>query len=178
MRRNFNEQTMLIQEKIGNIQSFAVDGRVIDPVELEWFETGKRILRKRTRAGEEIALKFLRESPALMEGDILYEDGTKLIVVEIVACEALVICPASLYEVAAVCYEIGNKHLPLFFEKEELLAPFEAPLFRSLSAAGYAVRKEERKLLQSLKTSVAVHAHTDPGGSLFSRILQRTTPGT
>ena len=178
MRRNFNEQSMLIQEKIGNVRSFAVDGRVIDPVELEWYETGKRILRKRTRGGEEIALKFLRESPALGEGDVFYEDAAKLIVVAIVACEALVICPVSLYEVAAICYEIGNKHLPLFYEKEELLAPFEAPLFRSLTAAGYAVRKEERKLLQPFKTSVAAHAHTDPGGGLFSRILQRTNPNT
>jgi len=167
---------MLIQEKIGNVQSFAIDGRVTDLVELEWFETGKRVLRKRTRMGEEIALKFLRESPALMEGDILYADRERLIVVEILSCEALVIRPASLYEVASVCYEIGNKHLPLFFENEELLAPYEAPLLRSLVAGGYAVRKEDRKLLYPFKTTVAGHAHSGGGMSLLSKILQVTTP--
>jgi urease accessory protein len=169
---------MLIQEKIGNIGSFAVDGRAIDVVELEWFETSKRVLRKRTQRGEEIALKFLREGPALTEGDILYGDGERLIVVEILSCEALVIRPVSLYEVASVCYEIGNKHLSLFFENDELLAPYEAPLFRSLVAGGYAVRKEERKLLYPLKTTVAGHAHSGAGTSLLSKILHVTNPNT
>jgi urease accessory protein len=167
---------MLIQEKIGNIRSFPAGGRKIDAVELEWYETGKRILRKHTKEGREIALKFLRESPALEQGDILYADGEGLIVVEILACEALVIRPRAMREVAAVCYEIGNKHLPLFIEGDELLAPYEAPLFRWLLAAGYEVRKEERKLLYPLRTTVAAHAHTGESVSLLSKILQRTNP--
>jgi urease accessory protein len=166
---------MLIQEKLGNIGSFAINDRMIDPVEVEWYETGKRILRKTTRGGREVVLKFLRESPALGEGDVLYEDGECLIVVDILPCAVLVIRPAGLYEVASVCYEIGNKHLPLFFEKEELLAPYEAPLYRSLLAGGYDVRQEERKLLYPLKTTVAAHAHSG-SSSLFSRILQFTSP--
>ena len=60
---------------------------------------------------------------------------------------------------ASVCYEIGNKHLPLFYENDELLVPFELPLFRLLEAQGYDVRQEERKLLQPLKTTVSPHAH-------------------
>lgn len=169
---------MLIQEKIGNIQSFAVNDRVIDRVGLEWYEAAKRILRKRTQAGKEIALKFLRESPALTQGDVLYEDERELIVVDILSCEAIVIRPVSLYEVASVCYEIGNKHLPLFFEKEELLAPYEAPLFRHLVAGGYDTSREERKLLYPLITTVSAHAHSGNGSSLFSKILQLTNPET
>jgi urease accessory protein len=167
---------MLIQAKLGNIESFTVGDRVIDPVELEWHETGKRILRKFTRAGKEVVLKFLREGPALAQGDVLYEDGECLIVVDILPCAVIVIRPASLFEVASVCYEIGNKHLPLFFEKEELLTPYEAPLFRLLAAGGYDTRQEERKLLHPLKTTVSAHAHS--GSSLFSKILQLTNPQT
>jgi len=166
---------MLIQEKLGKLESFVLRDREVDPLGLEWHETGKRLLRKTTRAGREIVLKFLRESPALAEGDVLYEDPECLVVVEILPCAALVIRPASLYGVASVCYEIGNKHLPLFYEKEELLAPYEAPLFRALVAGGYDVRQEERKLLYPLKTTVAAHTHAG-GSSLFSKILQFTNP--
>jgi urease accessory protein len=76
---------------------------------------------------------------------------------------------------ASVCYEIGNKHLPLFYEKDELLVPFEMPLFRLLSAQGYIIKQDKRKLLQPLKTTVAAHAHGN--NSLFSKIMQFTNSG-
>jgi urease accessory protein len=84
----------------------------------------------------------------------------------------LVIKPANLVEMASVCYEIGNKHMALFIDKEELLVPFEMPLFRLLSAQGYAIKQDKRKLLHPLKTTVAPHAHSN--NSLFSKIMQLT----
>ena len=164
---------MLIQEKIGRIGSFAVDGRVIDVLRLEWYETGKRVMRKSTGGGREVALRFLNESPALTEGDVLYVDAEVVIVVEIVPCAVMVIRMESLAAVASVCYEIGNRHLPLFIEGDVLLAPFEEPLYRWLAASGFEVSKEERKLLYPLRSTVAGHEHS---GSLFSRILQITNP--
>lgn len=163
---------MLIQQKLGNINAIDVNNRNIDWLQLEWYEAGKRILRRQTRAGNDIALKFLDKKPALTQGDMLYEDDTLIIAVEILPCDVLVIQPANLFEMASVCYEIGNKHLPLFFDKEELLVPFEMPLFRLLSAQGYAIKQDKRKLLHPLKTTVAPHAHSNT--SLFSKIMQLT----
>ncbi|HTI93984.1 MAG TPA: hypothetical protein VL727_25495 [Puia sp.] len=171
---------MLIQEKIGRIGSFAVDGRGIDVLRLEWYETGKRVMRKHTVGGREVALRFLNESPALGEGDVLYADLEVVIVVEIVACPVMVIPMGSLAAVAAICYEIGNRHLPLFIEGDVLLAPLEEPLYRWLGASGYVVSKEERKLLYPLRSTVTGHEHSGSGAgsgsSLFSRILQITNP--
>ena len=42
---------------------------------------------------ERLVLKFLNENPALTEGDILYEDDTSLIVIEIMPCDVIVIQP-------------------------------------------------------------------------------------
>jgi urease accessory protein len=170
---------MLIQEKIGRMGSFAIEGRMIDALRLEWYETGKRVMRKHSVGGREVALRFLNESPALMEGDVLYADEDVVIVVEIIPCDVMVIPMGSLPAVAAVCYEIGNRHLPLFIEEGVLLAPFEEPLYRWLGASGYEVSKEERKLLYPLRSTVAGHEHSGSGagsGSLFSRILQITNP--
>ena len=165
---------MLIQQKAGNLSSMLHGGRPIDRLQLEWYETNKRILRKRTASGKEIALKFLGENPALSQDDVLYADDHSIIAIDILPCDAIVVKPQSMYEMASVCYEIGNKHLPLFYEEEALLVPYEDPLFRLLAAGGFAPVRESRKLLQPLKTTVAAHGHS--GSSLFSKILQLTTP--
>jgi urease accessory protein len=77
-----------------------------------------------------------------------------------------------MFEMASVCYEIGNKHLPLFYEDECLLVPLDIPLMRLLSAQGYDVKEEKRKLLQPLKTTVSPHG--DSNSSLFSKIMKLT----
>ena len=106
---------MIVQKKLGHMDSYPQGSKTIDWLELEWYESNKRIQRKRTRAGKEVGLKFLNENPQLTQGDILAEDEYSLIVVEILICDALVIKASSMYEMASVCYEIGNKHLPLFY---------------------------------------------------------------
>ena len=132
---------MLVKEKIGNLELFAVNNRNIDYVLLDWYETNKRILHKKTLLGREISMKFLNENPQLGVGDIIYEDDFGLVAVDIKECEAIVIRPRSMYEMASVCYEIGNKHLPLFYQDEEILVAYEAPLFKLLS--NYNTAKEK-----------------------------------
>jgi urease accessory protein len=164
---------MLIQEKKGNIQSYIIGNRTIDKLLLQWYETSKRIQRKTTIGGRQVSLKFLQENPALTEGDVLFEDELTIIVVEILPSDCLIIIPKNMYEMASICYEIGNKHLPLFFEDDELLVPFEKPLYKLLLAQSYDVEQAERKLLKPLKTTVA--AHGSQSETLFSKIMKLTT---
>ncbi|MEJ7680972.1 MAG: urease accessory protein UreE [Segetibacter sp.] len=166
---------MIIKEKIGNLSSFDVSNLSIDVVVIEWYEANKRIIHKRAKSGREIVMKFMNEAPALTKGDVLWQDETNVIVIDIQPCEAIVIKPKSMYEMATVCYEIGNKHLPLFYYNDEILVPYEAPLFKLLSAAGYEPKRESRKLLNQLKTTVSPHGHGESKPSLFSKILQLTT---
>ena len=164
---------MLIQEKIGHINSFQINNQIIDLLPLEWYETRKRILRKQTNSGTEVLLKFLNENPDLTEGDILYADESTIILVSILPCSCIVMQPKNMFEMASVCYEIGNKHLPLFYEADQLLVPFEMPLFNLLLVQGYTVQQEERKLLKLLKTTVAPHS-VGISDSVFSKIMQLT----
>lgn len=158
---------MIIKEIIGNIENSQEEGLVIDPFELEWFETNKRILRKKSKGGTELALRFLKEGKLLKEGDILFREGNKVIVVHILPCEAIVFSPNSLLEMGTICYEIGNKHLPLFIQDNEILVPYEDPLFRWLTVSGYQPRKEVKKLTNMLKSTVSPHRHGDEASSSF-----------
>lgn len=165
---------MLIQNKIGQLKNFETAGRIIDWLQLEWHETRKRILRKVTNSGKEVSIKFLNKNPDLTEGDILLEDEHTIIAVEILPCPCLVVTPKNMFEMASVCYEIGNKHLPLFYEEQQLLVPFENPLYKLLLAQGYDVKQENRKLLQPLKTTVTPHGTSSE--TLFSKIMKLKTP--
>jgi urease accessory protein len=163
---------MLIQKKTGHINAYELGNRSLDWLQLEWFEAGKRIIRRKTQSGKDVALKFLAEHTGLTQGDIIYEDEQSVIAIEILPCECIVVKPANMFEMASACYEIGNKHLPLYFEANCLLVPFEKPLFKLLTAQGYSVSAESRKLLQPLKTTVAPHEHSNE--TLFTRIMKLT----
>lgn len=163
---------MLIQQKQGNIATTPTKKK-IDCLSLQWYEANKRIMSKRTEEGRDISLRFLNGNPNLTQGDILFEDENSIVVVDIQPCDCIVVKPINMFEMASVCYEIGNKHLPLFFEDDAVLVPFEQPLFKLLSAQGYLVVNEKRKLLQPLKTSVAPHGNGNE--SLFSKIMKLTT---
>ena len=164
---------MLVKEKIGNLKLYSILNRNIEYLWLDWYETNKRILHKKTALGREIVLKFLQEDPQLSVGDIVYEDDICLIVIDIKECEAIIVKPNSMYEMAAICYEIGNKHLPLFYQEDEILVAWDAPLFQLLKAAGYHVEKAQRKLSKPLKTSVSPHGKSS--NSLFSKMMKLTT---
>ena len=140
-------------------------------IDCEWFETNKRIQHKTARDGKDFRLKFLNENPNLTQGEIIYQEDDKNYVINILPCECLVIIPKNNFETASICYEIGNKHLPLFYEDEALLVPIEKPLFRQLKAMGFEVYEQERVLRTPLRTSVAPHGES---GTLFSKIMNLT----
>jgi urease accessory protein len=166
---------MLIQEKKGQLHSYPVNGKTIDLLMLEWHEAGKRIVRKKTKSGREVSLKFLNENPQHSEGDVLFEGDDHIIAISILPCDCLMILPKNMFEMASVCYEIGNKHLPLFYENEQLLVPLDKPLLKLLMAQGYDVKQESKKLFQPLKTTVSPHSDTG-SESLFTKIMKLKTP--
>jgi urease accessory protein len=166
---------IIVKEKSGNIYSSVNDSRNIDALQIEWHEVRKRILHKETKQGRAICIKFMRENPDLKEGDILYEDDKTTIAVEIIPCECIVLKPSNLREAAAVSYEIGNRHLPLFYEADELLVPYDVPLYNLLVTLGYTINIEERKLNCSFQTTVLPHLQVGMTDSLLDKIHHFTT---
>jgi urease accessory protein len=161
---------MIINETAGTIKQFDTANRTIDFLEIEWYEASKRIQRKKTKSGQEIAIKFLKEGQRLKQDDVLYADDFKLIVIDIIPCDAIVVKPKSLLEMGSVCYEIGNKHLPMFIQDDEVLLPFEEPIFKWLSASGYDTEKIFTRLTNIVNSTVQPHGHSE-SSSLFFKIM-------
>ena len=164
---------MVCKEVLGNIRDFDCRDRLMDYLCLEWYETSKRILRKRTNGNDDMIIKMLKEGNRLCEGDVLFEDEEKIVAVFILPCDAIEVTPRTMLEIGTICYEIGNRHLPLFIQDDRILVPYERPLEQLLTVTGYQVRKTHCKLLHMLKANVAPHGHRT-GGSLLSKILDLT----
>ena len=160
---------MLIQEIIGNAANIPLGNRKIDRLPLEWYECTKRIQRKKTGSGLDIAIKFLKEGQRLRQDDILFISDDRVILVEILPTDAIVITPIDMFEMGRVCYEIGNKHLPLFIQDNKVMIPYEEPIYHWLKAGNYDIRIKNIRLLNMLNANVQPHSHG--GASLFSKIM-------
>lgn len=166
---------MITEQIAGNLRDTSIGERQVDLVSIKWFEASKRIQRLRTAAGVDVSIRFLKEGQRLQQDDILHMDEHTALVVDILPCEAISIAPRSLFEMGSACYEIGNKHLPLFIQNDVILLPFEDPIFRWLVAKGFNAEKVEAKLMNILNTTVQPHGHAlDEGSSLFSKIMALT----
>ena len=122
---------MLCEKILGTLADFP--GKKTDYVAIEWHETGKKLHRKTSRAGADIAIRLNSDTRPLMQDDVLGIEGDTVYAVDISPFEALVITIDSGHPRAAekLCWEIGNKHAPLFWGAEgEFITPYDEPVER------------------------------------------------
>lgn len=154
----------IMQEILGNLDELKAEGKIgsqaVDFVPLQWFESERNILRKTTNAGREVAFRLLKEGQRLKHLDVVFISDDLVIAVEILPSEVIVLSPKTLPEMARACYEIGNKHSPLFLDGDEVTLPYDKPMFEWLEAAGFEPKKAERRLSQALRANSAQgHGH-------------------
>ena len=126
-----------------------IQGLQKDILEIEWYETSKTILRRKTNNGVEIGLKKNNRTP-LQDGDILYKDDNMYIEICVKPCDCIVISPRNMIEMGVVCFEIGNMHLPIYIDNEnQINVAYEGPLYDFLQRKEYPTTIENKKLLQT-----------------------------
>jgi urease accessory protein len=93
------------------------DALVLTAEERRW---GRR--RARTRGGRELALA-LPTGSVLAPGDVLHVGDGWYVVVEAATEAVIVVTPRSRAEALRVAFEVGNRHLTLALDGENLLVP-------------------------------------------------------
>lgn len=137
---------MIITKILGNLRDIKETDIQIDSINIEWFNTRKRIARYTSQSGIDIALKF--EKPltiGLNHGDIVFRDERSIIAISILPTHILNIYAKTELDIARLCYEIGNYHLPLFLGENafHFRTPFELPLQRVLDRYNIFYKEEE-----------------------------------
>ena len=157
---------MLCEKILGRADQTDLSGRQLDYVNIEWFEAFKKIHKKVTDKGEEVGIRLDDTvlSRGLYEGDILYLDKERALVVHTPKCMVIRVKVDENHPhmAAKVCYEIGNRHAPLFYGEEEntFITPYNEPMYLMLEKLhGVTATKEIQRLDFVRRISAAVHNH-------------------
>lgn len=131
---------MICEKILGKLEDTDLQGKKLEYVSVEWHEAFKKIHRKVTDSRREIGIR-LDDSvlkTGLLEGDVLYADQELVIAVHTPPCQVIKAKVSSHYPemIPKVCYEIGNRHAPLFFGEDSFtfVTPYNEPMLRLLSS--------------------------------------------
>ncbi|MCL2007783.1 MAG: urease accessory protein UreE [Treponema sp.] len=155
---------MIAEKVLGKAGDAAYAGRITDTLDIEWFNATKRIDRKMTRNGKELGIRLDHETShrGLTRDDVLFDDGSCIIVVDIIPCSCIRIFAKDKIELARLCYEAGNRHAPLYYgeSEDEFLTPYEKPMIVLITELGLSPEKVEARLLPHKRlSSVSGHSH-------------------
>lgn len=128
----------------------------IETVSIDWFERDKKVLRKTTSNGEDIGIKV---ETTLNEGDILYEDDNKIIVLEISPCNLISVEVNTMQQMGKLCFELGNRHLSLSIGENIVKCPFDNPTFEYLQKLGFNAIKIYEKFTDYTECKAHTHTH-------------------
>lgn len=155
---------MLITQIIANLNTTDIDysQHQIDYIELEWFELTKRILRKTSLHNQELGINMSESGFSFHDQDILFVDETRVIAIKVLPTQAIAITAANNHETARICYELGNRHAPVFYAEDDhniLLVPFDQPMLVLLTKLGVTTQVVHARLVYPLSHKTNSHAH-------------------
>lgn len=144
------DQNLVITEVVGNLSDVEASDKHIDWLELEWEELNKRILRKETESGKDVALSF-ESAGTLRYGDIVFEDENTIIAIRTKLEKVYVIKPKTMEEMGRAAFEIGNRHTPCIIEDDEILVRYDHTLDKLMDEVGVSYEQAERRFKEAFK---------------------------
>lgn len=126
---------IIVEEIIGTRE--VIDKRKV-AVDLEWFECEKSRMKKTAEDGTEFGIAVAKH---LKAGDILWENELVQYFIRIKPTTLTLIEMHDKTEAARIAFELGNRHLSLKIEEDQILVPYDEPTFLYLQKMGFTVRK-------------------------------------
>jgi len=138
---------MIVDKVLGNIHEKKPEKTLV-MVSFEWFETEKYRQIKEAKDGTMIGLHV---SKGIRDGDIIAETKKKAYIAEIVPAKVIKIPISSLEEMGRVCFELGNRHLPVKIADRCITVPHDDPTFLHLLKHGFRIEIVSEKFADYLQ---------------------------
>ncbi|WP_196598045.1 urease accessory protein UreE [Pectinatus frisingensis] len=159
---------MLIDHILGNINDEKFKNYPMDIVNIEWYDSKKKIHRLTSHKGRDVAVRLSdkEQQRGLWYGDVLaVADDIDAIVVEIIPSKCLTVSCHSKLEIITLCYETGNRHAPFYYlpDNEEFIIPYDHPFEELLKKLHISFVIENRRLDNHWRiggSTVHNHHHT------------------
>lgn len=115
-------------------------------LEVEWYEVFRSRIKRKTDQGLRLLIQKDRHG-VFQDGTVLYSDRHATVLLRIRPCDCIVVEPESIHEMGRVCFEIGNKHIPIFLnESHEVSMAYDASIYQLLLGGNFHLRLENRVL--------------------------------
>lgn len=144
---------MIIEEVVTNIRDLNADELKKFHQEKVYMESAhlmKRIQRVETDHGRDLGIR-LKKPRDLEAGDVLYMDDKNIIVVDVLTDDLIIISPRTMNEMGTIAHQLGNRHLPAQFEKDDMLVQYDYLVENLLIEMGIPFKREERKVRQAFR---------------------------
>ena len=156
---------MLCEKILGKLDQIDCSGKRVEYVDIEWHEAFRRIHRKTTDCQTDVGIRLDDSILArgLVQDDVIYQDEALIIAVRTPPCEIIQITFEKGHEqmAAKVCYEIGNRHAPLFWGLDHsFVTIYNEPMYQMLRKIhGAILRRAMGQLDFDRRISASVHNH-------------------
>lgn len=141
---------MIIEKIVGNIKKLEKAPHHIERVYLRSDDLVKKIQRVKTDHGKELGIR-LKDVKELTDGDILFLDEKNSIVISVIEDDVLVIQPTSILQMGEIAHQLGNRHLPAQFEKNEMIVQYDYLVEKLLNELDIPFVREKRKMSEAFK---------------------------
>lgn len=128
---------MIIENIVGNLETFNSYGFNIEYVDIDWYSANKKIHKFILEDETIIGTRLTHEAMirGLLQNDIIAIIDEKLIVINIKEVKCIGIKLDDILIASKASYEIGNRHGSLFVSDDNyLITPFDNPTYEFLAS--------------------------------------------
>ena len=120
--------------------------REVDFLSLEWYEVNRTVIKRKTEGGRDVSLSRFPGMP-IHDGEVVYTADDVVVKARIEPCICIVLHADDIATIGSFCFDVGNRHLPIFSIDDKIVVSYDGRLFQALSGKyGDKVQMETRVL--------------------------------
>ena len=150
---------MVFNKILGNINSLEnLEKYHIETIYIDSEDLLKRILRVTSDHKREYGIS-LENGERIKDGDLLFNEDNKLIVVRTKSEDVLVIKPKSMNEMGEIAHKLGNRHLQAQFSNGEMIIQYDRLVEDELKRDNINYSREDIRLEKAFRHVEFGHTH-------------------
>ncbi|WP_040192632.1 urease accessory protein UreE [Clostridium culturomicium] len=150
---------MVFNKILGNINSLEnLEKYHVETIYVDSEDLLKRILRVTSDHKREYGIS-LENGERIKDGDLLFNEDNKIIVVRTKSEDVLVIKPKSMNEMGEIAHKLGNRHLQAQFSNGEMIIQYDRLVEDELKRDNINYSREDIKLEKAFRHVEFGHTH-------------------
>lgn len=109
----------------------ADSNREIDFLPLQWYEVNRTVIKRKTEGGRDVSLYRSSGTP-IHDGEVVHTTDDIIVKARIEPCICIVLHSDDIATIGSFCFDVGNRHLPIFCIDDKIVVSYDGRLFQAL----------------------------------------------